>query len=130
MMDYIDRAALLDTLREAEKDLRKVNDNVGTRDARNSAYGKWIMLADCIMKIKEQPGVYTNGAPEEQNTVEREMRMTRQEKVRQCLEGIEEGQIKLQAHVQSYGASPHSELLAWICVGLRLVLERELRDHR
>lgn len=53
--------------------------------------------------------------------------MTRHEKIIQCLEGLEEGQIKLQEHIQVYGTTAHSELLAWICAGLRLVLESELR---
>lgn len=53
--------------------------------------------------------------------------MTRRERICKCLEGIEDGQIKLQNHVQNYGPSPHSDLLAWICEGLRLILEKELK---
>lgn len=75
-MDYIDRSALLDALREVEENLHKVYDNAGTQDARNSAYGKWIMLADCIMKIKKQPRMY----PMER----RKNRRKRMEKLREC----------------------------------------------
>lgn len=53
--------------------------------------------------------------------------MTKREKIIQCLEGLEEGQIKLQEHIQSYGTTAHSELLAWICAGLRILLEREVK---
>lgn len=54
--------------------------------------------------------------------------MTRREKICQCLEGIEKGQIKLQEHIQNYGTSAHSELLADICAGMRLILEKELKQ--
>lgn len=53
--------------------------------------------------------------------------MTKREKIIQCLEGLEEGQIKLQEHIQSYGTTAHSELLAWICAGLRILLKKELK---
>lgn len=56
--DCIDRNMLLDELRQIEEELHRTYDNAGSQDARNSAYGKWIMLAYCIMKIKEQPRMY------------------------------------------------------------------------
>lgn len=56
--------------------------------------------------------------------------MTRREKIIDCLEGIEQGQIKLQEHIQSYGTSGMSELLYWLCIGIRLLLEKELRNER
>lgn len=54
--------------------------------------------------------------------------MTRREKIIDCLEGIEQGQIKLQEHVQNYGTSGMSELLGWLCRGIRLLLEKELKS--
>lgn len=54
--------------------------------------------------------------------------MTRREKIVDCLEGIEQGQIKLQEHVQNYGTSGMSELLYWLCYGIRLLLEQELKS--
>lgn len=54
--------------------------------------------------------------------------MTRREKIIDCLEGIEQGQIKLQEHVQNYGTSGMSELLGWLCCGIRLLLEKELKQ--
>lgn len=55
--------------------------------------------------------------------------MTRREKIVGCLEGIEQGQIKLQEHVQNYGTSGMSELLSWLCYGIRLLLEQELKSR-
>ena len=54
--------------------------------------------------------------------------VTRREKIIDCLEGIEQGQIKLQEHIQNYGTSGMSELLGWLCVGIRLILEKELKS--
>lgn len=54
--------------------------------------------------------------------------MTRREKIIDCLNGIEDGQIKLQEHVQNYGTSGMSELLGWLCRGIRLLLEKELKQ--
>lgn len=54
--------------------------------------------------------------------------MTRREKIVDCLEGIEQGQIKLQEHIQNYGTSGMSELLYWLCIGVRLILEQELKS--
>lgn len=56
--------------------------------------------------------------------------MTRREKIIDCLEGIEQGQIKLQEHVQNYGVTGMSELLGWLCVGIRLLLEKELKNDK
>lgn len=56
--------------------------------------------------------------------------MTRREKIVQCVDNIENGQIRLQEHVQNYGSTGMSELLAWICVGMRLILEKELKETR
>lgn len=56
--------------------------------------------------------------------------MTRREKIIDCLEGIEQGQIKLQEHVQNYGTSGMSELLGWLCVGIRLILEKEIKNDK
>ena len=54
--------------------------------------------------------------------------VTRREKIIDCLEGIEQGQIKLQEHIQNYGTSGMSELLGWLCYGIRLLLEKELKS--
>lgn len=54
--------------------------------------------------------------------------VTRREKIIDCLNGIEDGQIKLQKHVQNYGTSGMSELLGWLCRGIRLLLEKELKS--
>ena len=54
--------------------------------------------------------------------------MPRREKIIKCLNGIEDGQIKLQEHVQNYGTSGMSELLGWLCIGIRLILEKELKE--
>ena len=54
-------------------------------------------------------------------------KVTRRKKIIDCLEGIEQGQIKLQEHIQNYGTSGMSELLGWLCVGIRLILEKELK---
>lgn len=54
--------------------------------------------------------------------------MTRRERICQCIEGIENGQIKLQEHIQNYGTSGMSELLGWLCYGIRLLLEKELKS--
>lgn len=56
--------------------------------------------------------------------------MTRREKICQCLEGVENGQIKLQEHIQNYGVTGMSELLGWLCVGIRLLLEKELKNDK
>ena len=55
--------------------------------------------------------------------------MTRREKMVKCIDEIENGQIKLQEHVQNYGTSGMSELLYWLCVGIRLILEKELKSR-
>ena len=54
--------------------------------------------------------------------------MTRREDIIDCLNGIEDGQIKLQEHIQNYGISGMSELLGWLCVGIRLIFEKELKE--
>lgn len=54
--------------------------------------------------------------------------VTRREKVVKCLGGIEDGQVKLQEHVQNYGTSGMSELLGWLCWRIRLLLEKELKQ--
>jgi hypothetical protein len=54
--------------------------------------------------------------------------MTRREQIVDCINGIETGQIKLQEHIQAYGITGHSELLAWLCKGVRLILEKELKS--
>ena len=54
--------------------------------------------------------------------------MSRREKMVKCIDEIENGQIKLQEHVQNYGTSGMSELLYWLCVGIRLILEKELKS--
>lgn len=54
--------------------------------------------------------------------------MTRREKIIKCIEEIENGYIKLQEHVWDYGTSRTSELLAWLCVEVKLALEKELEQ--
>lgn len=55
-------------------------------------------------------------------------KVTRREKIIKCLNGIEDGQNKLQEHIQNYGTSGMSELLGWLCCGIRLLLEKELKS--
>lgn len=56
--------------------------------------------------------------------------MTRREEIVECLDGIENGHIKLQEHVQTYGSSEASELLAWLGVGVTLILGKELKSSK
>lgn len=55
MAEYINREALLESLKNTEKKLHELYDTAETQDMAKSCYGQWIMLAECILRIKEQP---------------------------------------------------------------------------
>lgn len=78
------------------------------------------------MKVANMPP-NVNACSVVSNTHPRRKTVTRREKIIKCLNGIEDGQVKLQEHIQTYGTSGMSELLGWLCVGIRLLLEKELK---